>query len=63
MLLPKTESTCKVFGTNDLASFTGWGGGRVDAQATMPEPLAPYSCCRDRGIFLFNVDWINYPPP
>jgi hypothetical protein len=22
----------------------------------------PYSCCRDRGIFLFNVDWINYPP-
>jgi integrating conjugative element protein (TIGR03756 family) len=63
MLLPRAESTCKVFGTNDLASFTGWGGGRVDAQGDYAWNLwRPYSCCRDRGIFLFNVDWINYPP-
>lgn len=63
MLLPKSESNCRVFGTNDLASFSGWGGGRVDAQGDYAWNLwRPYSCCQDRGIFLFNVDWINYPP-
>ena len=39
------------------------GGGRVDAQGDYVWNLwRPYSCCQDRGIFLFNVDWINYPP-
>ena len=32
MLLPLSESSCNVFGTNDLASLTGWGGGRVDSE-------------------------------
>jgi integrating conjugative element protein (TIGR03756 family) len=63
MLLPRVESTCKVFGTNDLASLIGWGGGRVDPQGGYAWNLwRPYSCCQGRGIFLFNVDWTNYPP-
>ena len=32
MLLPLSESSCNVFGTNDLASLAGWGGGRVDSE-------------------------------
>ena len=63
MLLPKPESTCRVFGSNDLASLHGWGGGRVDAQGDYAWNLwRPYRCCRDRGVFLFAVNWINYPP-
>jgi integrating conjugative element protein (TIGR03756 family) len=63
MLHPKPESTCKVFGANDLASLNGWGGGRVDAEGDYVWNLwRPYSCCRDRGIFLFDVRWMNYPP-
>jgi len=63
MLLPKSESTCKVFGTNDLASVSGWGGGRVDAQGDYVWNLwRPYSCCQNRGDFLFDINWINYPP-
>ncbi len=63
MLLPKAESTCAVFGTNDLASLNGWGGGRVDAAGDYAWNLwRPYACCRDRGLFLFDINWINYPP-
>ncbi|MBR9910334.1 MAG: TIGR03756 family integrating conjugative element protein [Gammaproteobacteria bacterium] len=63
MLLPRGESSCQVFGTNDLASLNGWGGGRVDAGGDYVWNLwRPYSCCRSRGAFLFSVDWINYPP-
>ena len=56
---PARNRPATVFGANDLASFTGWGGGRVDAQRLCLEPVAPYSCCRDLGIFLFNVNWIS----
>ena len=63
MLLPKPELSCSVFGTNDLASFTGWGGGRVDSEGDYVWNLwRPYQCCRRRGqVFLFNIDWIAYP--
>ena len=64
MLLPKVESSCAVFGTNDLASVNGWGGGRVDAEGDYVWNLwRPYSCCEKEGqFFLFDINWITYPP-
>ncbi len=64
MLVPRVESSCKVFGTNDLASLTGWGGGRVDRAGDYVWNLwRPYQCCRRRGQwFLFSIDWMAYPP-
>ena len=64
MLLPKAESSCAVFGTNDLASVIGWGGGRVDPEGDYAWNLwRPYSCCKQEGeLFLFDINWINYPP-
>jgi len=64
MLLPKAETICAVFGTNDLASTNGWGGGRVDAEGDYAWNLwRPYSCCEKEGqFFLFDINWINYPP-
>ena len=63
MLSPKAESSCAVFGRNDLASLNGWGGGRVDAGGDYVWNLwRPYSCCRRRGVFLFDINWIQYPP-
>jgi len=63
MLLPLSESSCNVFGTNDLASLTGWGGGRVDSEGDYVWNLwRPYKCCERRGQwFLFDIDWIAYP--
>ncbi len=64
MMVPRTESGCKVFGTNDLASLTGWGGGRVDSAGDYVWNLwRPYKCCQRRGQwFLFSIDWMAYPP-
>ncbi len=64
MLLPKAESSCAVFGTNDLASVNGWGGGRVDAGGDYAWNLwRPYQCCERKGqFFLFDINWITYPP-
>ena len=63
MLHPKPESSCGLFGSSDLASRTGWGGGRVDAGGDYAWSLwRPYSCCRDRGSFLFEISWTSYPP-
>jgi integrating conjugative element protein (TIGR03756 family) len=64
MLIPRTESSCNVFGTNDLASLTGWGGGRVDSAGDYVWNLwRPYKCCQHRGQwFLFSIDWTAYPP-
>jgi len=64
MLVPKPETSCQVFGVNDLASATGWGGGRVDPEGDYVWNLwRPYQCCRRRGQFyLFSIDWIAYPP-
>ncbi len=64
MLLPKAESSCAVFGTNDLASANGWGGGRVDAEGDYVWNLwRPYQCCEREGqFFLIDINWIDYPP-
>ncbi len=63
MLLPRTETSCKVFGINDLASLAGWGGGRVDKEGDYVWNLwRPYKCCQRRGqFFLFDIDWTTYP--
>ncbi|NIB44055.1 TIGR03756 family integrating conjugative element protein [Pseudomaricurvus alkylphenolicus] len=62
MLLPRPESSCRVFGQNDLASWSGWGGGKVDPEGDYAWNLwRPYSCCRDRGTFLFDINWIRFP--
>ncbi len=64
MMVPRSESSCDVFGTNDLASLTGWGGGRVDSAGDYVWNLwRPYKCCQRRGQFyLFSIDWTAYPP-
>lgn len=64
MMVPLTETSCDVFGTNDLATLTGWGGGRVDSEGDYVWNLwRPYKCCQRRGQwFLFDIDWISYPP-
>jgi integrating conjugative element protein (TIGR03756 family) len=64
MLLPEVDSGCEAFGANDLASVTGWGGGRVDPEGDYVWNLwRPYQCCEQRaGIFLLSVDWLPYPP-
>ncbi len=63
MLLPKTESECAVFGINDLASASGWGGGRVDSEGDYVWNLwRPYQCCEREGqFFLFDFNWVDYP--
>lgn len=63
MLLPVAESSCAVFGTNDLASATGWGGGKVDAAGDYAWNLwRPYKCCTRRGQwFLGDIDWVVFP--
>jgi len=64
MLVPRLEARCRVFGTNDLASAAGWGGGRVDVGGDYAWNLwRPYQCCQRRGqVFLGDVNWIAYPP-
>ncbi len=63
MMVPRTETSCDVFGTNDLATLTGWGGGKVDDAGDYVWTLwRPYKCCQRRGSFLFDIDWISYPP-
>ena len=64
MLVPRGESSCGVFGADDLASLSGWGGGKVDPAGDYVWNLwRPYECCRRRGQdYLFSIDWINYPP-
>ena len=63
-LLPEPESGCGVFGDDDRADPAGWGGGLVDEGGDYAWTLwRPYECCRRRGQwFLFNVDWMDYPP-
>ena len=63
MLSPHVESSCNVFGLNDLPSLTSWGGGKVDRGGDYVWNLwRPYKCCRSRGQwFLFAIDWATYP--
>jgi integrating conjugative element protein (TIGR03756 family) len=64
MMVPRTETSCNVFGTNNLASLTGWGGGRVGGAGDYAWNLwRLYKCCSRRGQwFLFSIDWFSYPP-
>lgn len=64
MLAPRLEASCDAFGTNDLASLAGWGGGRVDSGGDYVWNLwRPYQCCSRRGqVFLTDVNWMAYPP-
>ena len=64
MLLPEAEGSCDVFGLDDRASLTGWGGGKVDPEGDYVWNLwRPYQCCTRRGqFFLVSIDWMAYPP-
>ena len=63
MLVPRTDSDCKVFGLNDLNSVDSWASGRVDEQGDYVWNLwRPYQCCdREGQLFLFDINWIEYP--
>ena len=63
MLHPRKESSCEVFGTNDLFSVTDWGGGKVDKKNAYLWVLwRPYKCCRKLGqVFLGADDVHGYP--
>lgn len=63
MLAPKAESTCRVFGENDLASVAGWGGGKQASTGNYAWTLwRPYRCCKKVGqLFLYSVDFKSYP--
>jgi integrating conjugative element protein (TIGR03756 family) len=63
MLSPRAETGCAVFGGNDTASAAGWGAGRVDPAGDYVWNLwRPYQCCEARGLFLFDINWIAFPP-
>jgi len=64
MVSPKVDSSCGIFGNNDLAQTASWSSGRVDAGGMYTWNLwRPYKCCNSRGQwFLFSVDWFSYPP-
>jgi hypothetical protein len=58
MLVPVPQGECKVFGENDLFTLAGWGGGKVDPQGDYVFNLwRPYTCCRDRGSYLFSFNF------
>jgi integrating conjugative element protein (TIGR03756 family) len=61
-LHPKKEKKCQVFGENDLATTSGWGGGRVSESGEYAYAMwRPYTCCeRDDGVLII-IDWILYP--
>jgi len=62
MLVPNKENSCSTFGTNDIATVAGWGGGKVSSSGDYAWNLwRPYKCCRDRGHFLFDVNFQSYP--
>jgi integrating conjugative element protein (TIGR03756 family) len=62
MNVPVAEQSCEVFGSNDLVSATGWGGGKVARSGSYAFTLwRPYQCCSIEGIFLFSIG-IPYPP-
>ena len=63
MLVPRSESSCAVFGLDDRLSLVGWGGGRVDSEGDYVWNLwRPYKCCNRNGTwFLGSIDWSAYP--
>lgn len=63
MIHPRKQSSCEVFGTNDLFATSDWGGGKVDKNNAYLWVLwRPYQCCRKRGqVFLGSDDVYGYP--
>ena len=63
MLAPRAENSCAVFGTNDLFSTVGWGGGRVDPGGDYAWTLwRPYQCCQREGqVFITDINWTSFP--
>lgn len=63
MLAPRAENSCAVFGTNDLFSAVGWGGGRVDPGGDYAWTLwRPYQCCQREGqVFITDINWTSFP--
>jgi integrating conjugative element protein (TIGR03756 family) len=62
MTVPVVENSCSVFGSNDLVSATGWGGGKIARSGSYAWMLWwPYQCCSIEGIFLFSIG-VPYPP-
>lgn len=61
MTVPVVEKSCAVFGSNDLVTATGWGGGKIARSGGYSWTLwRPYQCCSIEGIFLFSIG-IPYP--
>ena len=63
MVSPRESNSCDVFGINDLASETSWGGGRIAIERTWIWNLwRPYKCCERAGqVFLRSTDLVEYP--
>lgn len=64
MLVPKTSSSCTVFGDNDTSSLAGWdGNGNNASTGNYAWTLwRPYQCCRKRGqAFLYSINFKSYP--
>jgi integrating conjugative element protein (TIGR03756 family) len=63
MLAPRPENSCAVFGSNDLFSAVGWGGGRVDPGGDYAWTLwRPYQCCQREGqVFITDINWTSFP--
>ncbi|WP_338152698.1 TraU family protein [Kineobactrum sediminis] len=63
MLAPRAENRCAVFGSNDLFSAVGWGGGRVDPGGDYAWTLwRPYQCCQREGqVFISDINWTSFP--
>jgi len=58
MFHPREDHSCYAFGTNDASGGSSWSDGRRSADGEYAFNLwRPYTCCRDRGIFLFSIDF------
>ena len=61
-LHPNLEHACLVFGEDDRATLSGWGGGRVSQSGEYAYALwRPYTCCERADGVLIIIDWILYP--
>lgn len=53
---------CQTFGDNDLKSAKGWSADKLAKTGDYAYTLwRPYSCCKVKGIFLYDIS-IPYPP-
>jgi len=58
MLGPKAESSCSIFGQNDVLSLTSWADFKWDEDRDFAWNLwRKYSCCKRKGIFLISIDF------